>query len=539
MAAPGLWPREAPRPGSSHGEVAVWKALKAGLPKGWTAWHSLRLREGAAWLGEGDFVIANPQHGALVLEVKGGEISVRDGRWFSWAEALKRAPLEQALDFVSLLKRRLAKQSCQAPSAGAAVCFPDTEFQRPPGEDVLAGVVLGKVQLPWIGEALPRVMERALPLGGDAVGDWVERIHAMWGETWVPALTLGMRAKALGEDRFALTEAQLETLEGLAENERVLVQGGAGAGKTLLAAEAARREVAAGRRVLFLCFTTPLQRWLDERLTGAGVAIRTVSEFAWSLVIGDAEPPPDVTDPEFWRDTLLKAGDVVQPLWDSVIVDEAQDLQEEAWLLVASLTPPGTRLWAFHDPGQSFWPDRKPPTDLFASATRFKLRTGRRCPPGIQALANKWLGEPYDPAALEAAWKDRVLGSVESPSASALPDKVGAEVDRMLSEGLSPGDIAIVSVRGQTAKDAIFMRKRIGRHDFVRADAPDASERLVADSFLRWKGLERPAVIVTDLPARGTELKQLGVRMYVALTRAMVCARLAAPATQYSQAPVR
>jgi hypothetical protein len=71
------------------------------------------------------------------------------------------------------------------------------------------------------------------------------------------------------------------------------------------------------------------------------------------------------------------------------------------------------------------------------------------------------------------------------------------------------------------------MRERIGRHAFVRADAPDASERLVADSFLRWKGLERPSVIVTDLPAPGTELKQLGVRMYVALMRAMVCARVA------------
>ena len=97
----------------------------------------------------------------------------------------------------------------------------------------------------------------------------------------------------------------------------------------------------------------------------------------------------------------------------------------------------------------------------------------------------------------------------------------------MLSDGLAPGDIAIVSLRGQTAGDAIFRHDRIGRHSFVRADAPDMADRLVADSFLRWKGLERPAVIVTDLPAPGSELKQLGVRMYVALTRAMVCARVA------------
>ncbi|WP_242333367.1 nuclease-related domain-containing DEAD/DEAH box helicase [Anaeromyxobacter sp. SG66] len=534
MAVQGLWPREAPRPGSSYAEAAVWKALRTGLPKGWTAWHSLRLRDGSSWLGEGDFVVADPRRGVLVLEVKGGDITVHDGRWFSRSQPLDKPPLHQALGFVKLLQRRLAAHSCQAPAIGAAVCFPDTEFERPPGEDMLAGVVVGKAQLPWIGEALPTLFERAIAPRVDEVGSWIDRIHDFWGETWVPALTLGMRANALGEDRFALTEAQLDVLDGLAENERVLVQGGAGSGKTLLAAEAARREAAAGRRVLLLCFTRPLQRWLQRRLAGTGVEVHTVSEFAWSTVhdAGATTAPADSTDSAHWRETLLAAGDRATPDWDSVLVDEAQDLQEEAWLLVSALTPAGKRLWAFHDPGQAFWPERTPPADVFAGATRYKLRAGKRCPPGIQAFASRWLGESFDSAALKAAWDERVLGAVESPSPTAVADKIGAEVDRMLSEGLSPGDIGIVSLRGQTAKDAIFMREKIGRHEFVRADAPDASEKLVADSFLRWKGLERPAVIVTDLPAPGTELKQLGVRMYVALTRAMVCARLAGTRVQ-------
>jgi hypothetical protein len=541
MAAPGLWPREAPRPGSSHGEVEVWSALKRGLPPGWHAWHSLRLRDGAARLGEGDFVVADPRRGALVLEVKGGEISLRDGRWFSWSEPLKKAPLQQALDFATLLKRRLAQSSCQAPAVGCAVCFPDTDFDRPPGEDVLSGVVLGKAQLPWLQEALVPLVERALPPAGDAVGNWVDCIHALWGETWIPALTLGMRAKALGEDRFALSEQQLDVLEGLAGNDRVLVQGGAGSGKTLLAAEVARREAAAGRRVLLVCFTQPLKKWLAERLEGTGVDVRTVSGLAWATLSAAGEAaaaPSEITDSAYWRDTLLRAGDVAAAQWDSVIVDEAQDFQEEAWLFVSSLAPPGTRLWAFHDPGQGFWPERRIPDDLFAGAARFRLRGGKRCPPGIQALASRWLGEEHDAEAIRAACSSRVLGVVESPSASALPDKIGAEVDRMLSEGLAPGDIAIVSLRGQTVPDAIFRRERIGRHAFVRADAPDMAEHLVADSFLRWKGLERPAVIVTDFPAPGAELKQLGVRVYVALTRAMVCARVAGTREQVASSGI-
>ena len=57
----------------------------------------------------------------------------------------------------------------------------------------------------------------------------------------VLALPLGGRVKKLGEGRSALTDAQFETLDGLLENDRVPVKGGAGCDKTLLAAEAARR----------------------------------------------------------------------------------------------------------------------------------------------------------------------------------------------------------------------------------------------------------------------------------------------------------
>lgn len=51
-------------------------------------------------------------------------------------------------------------------------------------------------------------------------------------------------------------------------------------------------------------------------------------------------------------------------------------------------------------------------------------------------------------------------------------------------------------------------------------------ERLVADTFLRWKGLERPAIIVVDVDPG---LASLRTRMHIALTRALVAARVIAP----------
>ena len=48
---------------------------------------------------------------------------------------------------------------------------------------------------------------------------------------------------------------------------------------------------------------------------------------------------------------------------------------------------------------------------------------------------------------------------------------------------------------------------------------PEAGEHLISDTFLRFKGLERPWVIVSELYLGGN---RYDVRMHVALTRATV-----------------
>ena len=82
LSITGLWPRQQPRPTKSTAEHSVYNALSKQLPAHWLAWHSLRIRTENGLEGEGDFIIAIPDRGFLVLEVKGGAIEQRDGRWF-------------------------------------------------------------------------------------------------------------------------------------------------------------------------------------------------------------------------------------------------------------------------------------------------------------------------------------------------------------------------------------------------------------------------------------------------------------------------
>jgi len=76
----------------------------------------------------------------------------------------------------------------------------------------------------------------------------------------------------------------------------------------------------------------------------------------------------------------------------------------------------------------------------------------------------------------------------------------------------------VISLGGQLKTD-LGRADRIGDITVRRADSPDADQHVVADTFLRFKGLERPLILVAEL-ARGRQ--RYDVRMHVALTRATV-----------------
>ena len=108
---PGLYPREKPRHTESYAEPKVYNALKANLPEGWYAWHSLSIhREDTGEFGETDFVIAIPNRPAILLiEVKGGNIEQHDGRWFQNNNPI--SPFDQAHTFKRKLEIRLKERA--------------------------------------------------------------------------------------------------------------------------------------------------------------------------------------------------------------------------------------------------------------------------------------------------------------------------------------------------------------------------------------------------------------------------------------------
>src|SRR5262249_61187951 len=276
---------------------------------------------------------------------------------------------------------------------------------------------------------------------------------------------------------------------------------------------------AAGQRVLVLTFTEALAHWLGRTIDAPAVHVAPIRRFALELLgqVGlDLARPPGADE---WEQVSLRAAVDALPLpgppYDFVVVDEAQDLTEQDWMLVEEIAR-DHRLWAFQDPAQRFWDDRSIPDGLFPA--HYRLLEAHRCDAAILALAQACDGGTFDEPAIRQAMTDQTI-RIDACPAGAVTGRVAREIDRLRLGGLAAGDIAVVSLRGRDAARAVLGRSHLGTHAVVPADDPGIADAVVCDTFLRFKGLERPAVIVTDLGGVATRKRE--VRLYIALTRAL------------------
>jgi hypothetical protein len=526
-----MFPSTSPRPTPSAAERAVYAALAKCTHLDWQAFHSLRLRTASGWEGEGDFVIANPDGGLLVLEVKGGLIELRQGHWFQNGRRLDEAPRDQGHEFVRSLIGELRRAGVETPPYGVACVFPDCEFSVPPSNGDLRDVVLGARDLPHLADVLPSVFAAAVPkkYRVPTSRKWLEQLKTLWGHTWVPSVRLTDRIEDAAARSVALDAEQLKLLEFAGATPRALVEGPAGCGKTLVATELCRRRAREGIRTLYLCFTDALARavaaqFQDPSLEGVRPQATSIRQYAVDLLRarGLPIPPPDKA---FWDEVSFNAAAEALPAEadrpQMVVVDEGQDFETSDWMLVEQLA--GNRgLWVFHDRRQTFWVERTLPASLEETlGARLQLGKPYRSPPTLAAYADCFA---TDTVPAERPRSDEVKLAVASPEETR--DRVRRLVDELRQQGARPQDIAIITLAGQTRSE-LFKLQALGRHTLVHGDSPVAGENVVVETFLRFKGLERPFVIVCE--TWGSHLTRFPTRMYIALTRATVAATIVAP----------
>ena len=319
-----------------------------------------------------------------------------------------------------------------------------------------------------------------------------------------------------------LDAEQLRVLDMVGGNARAHVQGAAGTGKTVLARELCMRVAASGGMARFICFTDALARSVDRSFEAArrgGMDVRAHAIRRLAGKIAGVDP----TDEQGWagvtRQALERLPDSPRPVPALTVVDEAQDLIAEDWELVLQLAGDG-RLWIFSDPDQRFWPDRRIPEAL-AGLPGLVLPSQHRLPAAIEQLAGAYSGgEPPqgapDPEVIQVIEVDpaRITGAADR------------QVAGLVRAGVGPQHVAVLTLAGR-ARSRLLGATSLGGQAAFAADDDRASSGLVLDTALRFKGLERPVVIIAELAHAGTRL-HYDLRMHIALTRALAAVRILA-----------
>ncbi|SVB63221.1 uncharacterized protein METZ01_LOCUS216075, partial [marine metagenome] len=322
--------------GASRAEFLIFNKIRQSKIPGF-AFHSLLLSEHQINpTGEADFVIVSPK-GLIVIEVKGGGVG-RDADGWVFTSRGKvtrevRGPFNQATQalwsLIKLLRREKVGHQAEKISFGHAVAFPQCEFSEESVEWDRAYI--------WDAERET----------SESFDDWLDGVFAYWqnrsgkslaSPDCVSALaramrpffhhvqTLASRVDEVEHNMHQLTEEQLTRLEMLEENPRVICLGGAGTGKTVLAAETARALGADHNRVVLSCQNPVLASFLRSRLEGEeGVEVIPFAEL-----------------------------DVLRPPAEVLIVDEAQDVLDSDGLATVDQAVEGGlqggRWWIFLDP---------------------------------------------------------------------------------------------------------------------------------------------------------------------------------------------
>lgn len=333
------------------GERDVFNMLAAG-PDDWVALHSLDL---APWnrglRTEIDFVVVVPDTGILCIEVKSHEnIAFEDDRWFP-AE-IKRSPFKQASDGRYTFYRRLRELAPQFKNIPVVHCcvFPRAPFYLPPNLSIQPWELMDIRTFRTFGSGesfcmdLRARMQRGVQADGNLSALAIRLSQSQIEEIVICCVPVRKRRPDAREEIVRreeqagkiLREQQKPVLQLAALNDQLVVSGGAGTGKTLIAIEVARRAAEKGRRVALLCFNQLVGEWLSEhtkRITPpmpnliVGRAIQIMAEMTGVEI-------PDKPSREFWEIELprLLEERLTDPdlkavaSFDYLVIDEAQDI---------------------------------------------------------------------------------------------------------------------------------------------------------------------------------------------------------------------
>ena len=521
---------ETPTFGNASEKVA-WEAMRDALGDDDVLLANLRLTDGDKD-HEADMVALMPGIGVLVLEVKGGCVTVepddKDGHaWWTTSGASRRRihPVDQVRDSKYALRRYVE----QHPRAGVSrrvawahgVVTPftafDDEFEVP---ELPRWALHGRQDLDQLAERsvtnIKRLQHGQRPPTHDDVEVLTDILAGRFASPYDAVAESEERAAEF--DRLTMEQAMI--LRVTRALHRVEVRGGAGSGKTVLALQQAKELTKGGQgrkpqRVALLCYSIGLAEHLrrtvatwDRRQRPAYVGTFHGFGKQWGAADGDR------TDSEFWEERLpAEMADLAAALpdgkkYDAVIVDEAQDFADSWWtpVLRSLKDEDESGLYVYSDENQRIFARfGRPPVALVPLVLDHNLRNTREIHESFGPLAPSRM--------LSRGGHGPAVRFSEAPPNDAI-EVADDEVDRLLIDGWEPRHVALLT----TGHRHPVQVERTDFHDQEGYWSSYWDDDVFYGHVLGCKGLERRAVVlcINEDGARDRARE----RLYVGMSRA-------------------
>lgn len=343
---PSVFPRE----NNSSGEKEVFNYFDKKAPSDWIVLHSFRLpKHLKVVFGESDFIVVAPNYGVFTLEIKSGGVGYDGTDWLFINREHKvskkhRGPFEQARDGMfeveKIITQKLGDQYSRTKILyGYGVIFTDEDNFPVESitEDEPWRLIQNNVEKDYVTfiKRLTNNFRKELSELKKWQPDSIDKTDA---DKIVNALRPSIECVAplksfldrSEEDIISLTEQQFNCLVDVEENDRVVVQGGAGTGKTIIALEDARRASEMDKKVAVICFNTNLAKKIRQSVDDKNITVQSFHALL-TKICKDKIGQEDKTVSEYYTDILPQTACSVLDKtdfekYDKLIVDEFQDL---------------------------------------------------------------------------------------------------------------------------------------------------------------------------------------------------------------------
>lgn len=513
-----------------YSEVRVYELLEK-LGNNFTVFHSVQwVKRGSKWKStwkENDFLILNKSLGALVLEVKGGEIECHGGVFHQINTATqevsvlspdkKNDPLSQAIDGIyhyrKVLDNIVPGLSDRFPIE-AAVWFSSCDIRDkidlfPLKYREVSGAVLGDEDFKKSGQAIYDVFESYASKGKVDISDEeynkvIESIASDFELITAP----GARKGELDHAFLKLTNEQTGLLDYISEQKSATIQGVAGTGKTLIAKEAARRFGADGRKVLFLCFNKFLFAYLQRMYPYENVTYYNIHTF-----IAKYRPGTDTSSQEKRAAELQKIDwDLLD--FDDVVIDEGQDfLQEEVLYFKDYMELVEGHFFVFYDKNQLVTTQEVPSWIVNAEC---KLLLTKNCRNTFEIALTSYnvIDVPMNKKIMMINGDQTTISFVKGEPITRL-----TKLLRMLTGdkyGYEYSDIVILSLK--TENESIM--RNINKIAGIPVTREKSNSSVFFTTASKFKGLESRVVIIVDIDETSFSDEATRRIFYVACSRA-------------------